>query len=312
MKILTTILAAAAAFTMVAPAFAEYPEKPVTLVVGFRAGGGSDTAARILAAEMEKTLGQKLIVENKGGAGGAVATEYVRRQEPDGYTIGFAVATTFAFTPLTGNVAYTPEDVDFVATTHGYRTVFASPKDASFDDWAGMIATAKDRGWLNYASIIPLDRAIIQYIGRKEGIEVNIVPTRGGAGARQAVLGGHVDLAFSGSNALPMYEDGALKVVAALNPEGIVEHDSIPTLSKLGYDVAASEAAVFFGPKGMDPAARAKLESALAEAVKSEAFRDFVNNKFRGFETFRDGAATAASIAEDAAAYKNLLAAIKE
>ncbi|WP_305985444.1 tripartite tricarboxylate transporter substrate binding protein [Roseibium sp. MMSF_3544] len=312
MKILRTILAAAAAFTMVAPAYAEYPDKPITLVVGFRAGGGSDTAARILATEMESILGQKLIVENKGGAGGAVATEYVRRQKPDGYTIGFAVATTFAFTPLTGNVAYTADDVDFVATTHGYRTVFASPKDATFDDWAGMIATAKDRGWLNYASIIPLDRAIIKYIGNKEGIEVNIVPTRGGAGARQAVLGGHVDLAFSGSNALPMYEDGALKVVAALNPEGIAEHTSIPTLSNLGYDVAASEAAVFFGPKDMDPEARAKLESALEEAVKSEAFRDFVNNKFRGFETFQDGAATAASIAEDAVAYQELLAAIKE
>ena len=221
------------------------------------------------------------------------------------------MATTFAFTPLTGNVAYTPEDVDFVATTHGYRAVYAAPKDAPYDDWAGMIATAKDRGWLNYASIIPLDRAIIQYIGRKEEIAVNIVPTRGGAGARQAVLGGHVDIGFSGSNALPMHEDGALKVVAALNPDGIVEHPDLPKLADL-YGVAANEAAVFFGPKSMDADARAKLEAALAEAVKSEAFVDFVNNKFRGFETFLDGDATAASIAADAEAYKDLMAAIAE
>ncbi|MDO6485949.1 tripartite tricarboxylate transporter substrate binding protein [Shimia thalassica] len=311
MNILKTMIAATAAAVMAAPAYADYPEKPVTLVVGFRAGGGSDTAARILATEMEVALGQKVIVENKGGAGGAVATEYVRHQSTDGYSIGFAVATTFAFTPLTGNVAYTPEDVDFVATTHGYRTVYAAPKDAPYDDWAGMIATAKDRGWLNYASIIPLDRAIIQYIGRKEEVAVNIVPTRGGAGARQAVLGGHVDIGFSGSNALPMHEDGALKVIAALNPDGISEHPDIPALSDL-YGVAANEAAVFFGPKGMDADARAKLEAALAEAVKSEAFIDFVNNKFRGFETFLDGDATAASIAADAEAYKRLLAAIAE
>lgn len=311
MKILKTMVAAAAAVVMAIPAFAEYPEKPVTLVVGFRAGGGSDTAARILASEIEAILGQKVIVENKGGAGGAVATEYVRQQSTDGYTIGFAVATTFAFTPLTGNVAYSAEDVDYIATTHGYRTVYAAPKDAPFDDWAGMISTAKERGWLNYASIIPLDRAIIQYIGRKEDIAVNIVPTRGGAGARQAVLGGHVDIGFSGSNALPMHEDGALKVVAALNPEGIAEHPSIPALTDL-YGVAASEAAVFFGPKDMDAGARAKLEAALGEAVKSEAFVDFVNNKFRGFETFLGGEATAASIAKDADAYKGLLAAIAE
>ena len=312
MNILKSFVAAATVLVMAAPAVAEYPEKPINLIVGFRAGGGSDTAARILATEMEAALGQKIVVENKGGAGGAVATEFVRQQGADGYTIGFAVATTFAFTPLTGNVAYTPDDVDFIATTHGYRTVFVSPKDAPFDDWAGMLATAKERGWLNYASIIPLDRAIIQYVGRQEEIEVNIVPTRGGAGARQAVLGGHVDMAFSGSNALPMFEDGALKIVAALNPDGIAEHETIPTLSTLGYDVFANDAAVFFGPKDMDADARAKLEGALAEAVKSEAFVDFVNNKFRGAELFLNGDETRVSIASDAAAYEELLAAIAE
>ena len=312
MRFFKIIAAVFLAMIAALPAFAEYPEKPITLVVGFRAGGGSDTAARILATEMEAKLGQKIIVENRGGAGGAVATQYIRQQPADGYTIGFAVATTFAFTPLTGRVDFTPADVDFIATSHGYRTVFVAPKDAGYNDFAGMLETAKERGWLNYASIIPLDRAIIQFIGRKEEIAVNIVPTRGGAGARQAVLGGHVDLAFSGSNAIPMFEDGALKIMAALNPEGIAEHDAIPTLSKLGYDVAANEAAVFFGPKDMDADARAKLEGALAAAVQSEAFKDFVNNKFRGFETFKTGAETLASIEEDVESYKALLEAIKE
>lgn len=179
-----TLALAAATMAFAAPAWADFPEKPVNLVVGFRSGGGSDTAARILATEMEATLGQKIIVENRGGAGGAVATEYVRAQDPDGYTIGFAVATTFSFTPLTGSVAYTPDDVTFIATTHGYRTVMAAPADAPFDDWAGMLETAKERGWINYASIIPLDRAIMQYVGKKEDIAINIVPTRGGSGAR--------------------------------------------------------------------------------------------------------------------------------
>ena len=312
MKLLKTLTCTVAALAFAAPAWAEFPEKPINLVVGFRAGGGSDTAARILATEMESALGQKIIVENRGGAGGAVATEYVRAQDPDGYTIGFAVATTFSFTPLTGSVGYTPDDVSFIATTHGYRTVLAAPPNAPFDDWAGMLETAKERGWINYASIIPLDRAIMQYVGKKEEIAVNIVPTRGGAGARQAVLGGHVDLGFSGSNALPMMEDGALKVVAALNPEGIKEHANIPTLDALGYGVSAVEAAVFFGPADMDADAQAALENALAAAVRSEEFKDFVNNKFRGFETFKTGAETAEGIATDAVAYQELLKVISE
>jgi putative tricarboxylic transport membrane protein len=134
MNILKTMLAASAAVVMAFPAYAEYPEKPVTLFLGFRTGDGSDTAARILATEMEAALGQKVIVENKGGAGGTVATEYVWQQSTDGYSIGFAVATTFAFTPLTGKVANTPEDVDIVATTHGYRAVYAAPKATTYDD----------------------------------------------------------------------------------------------------------------------------------------------------------------------------------
>lgn len=312
MRLKLTLTASAIALTAGVPAFADYPEKPINLVVGFSAGGGSDTAARILAGEMEGILGQKIIVENRDGAGGAVATEYVRQQPGDGYVFGFAVATTYSFTPLTGSVGYTPDDVTFIATSHGYRTVLAAPPDAPFDDWPGMLAEAKERGWINYASIIPLDRAIMQYIGKQEEIAVNIVPTRGGAGARQAILGGHVDLGFSGSNALPMMEEGALKVVAALNPEGISEHPGIPTLQSLGYDVFVNESAVFFGPKDMDPEAVTALESALEQAVQAEAFKDFVNNNFRGFEVFRTGEETAAGITEDTEAYRALLETLKE
>ena len=312
MKLLKSIVATAAALTIGAPAFAEYPEKPINFIVGFRAGGGSDAAARILAEELEAQLGQKVIVENKGGAGGAVAAQFIMGQEPDGYTIGFAVNTTFSYTPLTGSVPYGIDDLDYIATTHGYRVVYTAPKDAPFDDWAGMIDTAKDRGWINYASIIPLDRAVIQYVGKKEEIAVNIVPTRGGSEARQAVLGGHVDLGFSGSNALPLYEDGAMKIIASMNPGGISEHPNIPTLESLGYDVFMNDAAVFFGPKGMDEDTRSRLEAALAEAVKSEAFLDFVNNKFRGVERFLTGAETKAALEADAAVYAEMNKVIAE
>ena len=306
MKFLKHIVAATAAVAFAAPAFADYPEKPINFVVGFRAGGGSDAAARILAAELEAQLGQKVIVENKGVAGGAVAAQYIMGQKPDGYTIGFAVNTTFSYTPLTGSVSYGIDDLDYIATTHGYRVVYTAPKDAPFDDWAGMIATAKDRGWINYASIIPLDRAVMQYIGKKEEIAINIVPTRGGSAARQAVLGGHVDLGFSGSNALPMYEEGALKIIASMNPGGIAENPEIPTLESLGYDAIMNDAAVFFGPKGMDEDARATLEAALAAAVKSEAFLDFVNNKFRGVERYLTGYETKAALEADAAVYTEM------
>ncbi|MEL7099015.1 MAG: hypothetical protein AAGM84_09325 [Pseudomonadota bacterium] len=97
-----------------------------------------------------------------------------------------------------------------------------------------------------------------------------------------------------------------MKIVASMNPGGIAEHPQIPTLESLGYDVFMNDAAIFFGPKGMDETARATLEAALAEAVKSEAFVDFVTNKFRGTEGFVAGADAKARLEADAAVYSEM------
>ncbi|MCZ2722652.1 tripartite tricarboxylate transporter substrate binding protein [Marinomonas sp. 15G1-11] len=297
---------------MTAPALAEFPEKPITMVVGFKAGGGSDTAARLMASELEKSLGQKIIVTNRGGAGGGVAAAYIRQQPKDGYTIGFAVATTFAFDPLLGNVAHGLNDFSYIAAPHGYRSVFVSPIDAPYKDFKGMISYAKERGWLNYASIIPLDRMIMNYIGKQEGLKVNIVPTRGGAGARQAVLGGHVDVSFSGSNALPMHEQGAVRIVASALPTGMPDYPDIPSLKSLGYDIYSRNYAVFFGPKDIDEQARKKLEMAMARAVRSPVYSDYVRNKFRGREIFLSGGELKAELEMQAKDFRHLLKATEE
>lgn len=305
------LIAAALMLGVATPVLAEFPEKPVTIVVGFRAGGGSDTAARLLAAEMEDALGQKVVVENRGGAGGGVAAAYVRQQPADGYTIGFAVATTFAFDPLLGAFDHGVEDFDYIAAVAGYRSVFTAPADAPFDGWEGMLETARERGWLNYASIIPLDRKIMEYVGRQENIPINVVPTRGGAGARQAVMGGHVDLGFSGSNAIPMHQDGALQVMASAIPEGIEELPDVPSLKDLGYDAYSSNYMVFFGPEGMDEDVRATLQDALAEAAETEAFDDFVRNKFRGRDVFLTGLEIEQELEAQSADFQSLLEALE-
>lgn len=312
MNLLKTALSAALALGIASPALAEFPEKPINVVVGFRAGGGSDTAARIVAAELEKALGQEVIVENRGGAGGGVAAAWLKEQPADGYTIGFAVATTFAFDPLLGSVQHGIGDFSYLAGVAGYRSVFTAPVDAPFEDFQGMLAHAKERGWLNYASIIPLDRKIMEFIGKKEELAVNVVPTRGGAGARQAVLGGHVDLGFSGSNAIPMHTDGALRILAAGVPDGLTELPDVPSLKDLGYDVYTSNYMVFFGPPNMDEEVRAKLEEALLTAAKSEAFVEFVTEKFRGREVGMAGPELQAELERQSGDYEVLLKTLEE
>ncbi|WP_259782101.1 tripartite tricarboxylate transporter substrate binding protein [Aestuariispira ectoiniformans] len=312
MRTLMIICALITALPAIAHATGSFPDRPVTIFVGFRAGGGSDAAARILAADLEKTLGQTVIVQNVPGAGGGVAAARIKSLPADGYTIGFAVATTFSFDPMLGQVSFDIDDFTQIAATHGSRSVFVSPPNAEFKDFKGMIALAKKRGWLNYASILPLDRMLMEYIGKKEGLAINIVPTKGGAGARQAVLGGYVDLAYSGSNAIPMHEEGALKVMATSFPDGIKELPEVPSLIDLGYGVYSENYSVFFGPANMDPEVRKVWTEALRKASSTPKYVDFVRNSFRGSEVFLDGDQLDAAIRKQRTDFTALKKAVEE
>lgn len=260
-------------------AMAAYPEKPITMIVGFRAGGGLDVFARLLAQRLERELGKTVVVDSKPGAGGGVAATHVKGAAPDGYTLGFAVATTFAFDPLGGKLQYDIPDFDYIAGTHAYRDIFIASADSPLQSWAQMLAVAKKRGRLNYASVIPLDRMIMEYIGRQEGLQINIVPTKGGEGARQAVLGGHVDLAYSGANGLALATEGKLRVLAVAGTERVAEAPDAPTLKELGYDVMSANHSVLFGPKGLPAPVASRLADVLRKITADPEIDKFIRDR---------------------------------
>ncbi len=179
----------------------DYPNRPITLVVPYAAGGGNDAMARIVADKMSKTLGQQIVIENRGGAGGTIATRAVARAAPDGYTLVLGGTGTLAVNPtLYANVGYDPRKdfapVGLIATSALVILVHPSVEAHSI---AELIALAKSApGKLNYASAGPGSGIHLgtELFASMAGIKLTHIAYRGSAPALNDLLGGHVQNLF--------------------------------------------------------------------------------------------------------------------
>jgi tripartite-type tricarboxylate transporter receptor subunit TctC len=262
-----------------APAWAEYPDRPVKILVGFKAGGSVDTMARMLAQKTGDILGQPVVVVNKPGGGGAIAAKEVIHAKPDGYTLCFNVVLTFAAWPYMTKVDYTEDDFTYIGAVGKFQEAFVSLPDKPWKDWKGLIAYAKQKGPLNVAVMTPYDKEVLKYIGKKEGVEFNLVPTKGGADIMTQVLGNHVDFGFSGGIHGQYVKAGKMIVLAGHGNEHLVATPDVPTLKELGYPIALENYNVVVGPKGLSDEIVQKLAGAFDQAVQSADYQDLMKNK---------------------------------
>jgi len=222
-----------------APA-AAYPDRPITLVVPYAAGGPVDTIARILAARMSEILGQQMVIENQGGAGGMTGTARVAKAAPDGYTVLLSGSAVLAQNPNFHKKApYDPvADFDHVALFSDSARVLIARKDFPPNDFAAFIAYTKaNHDKLQYGSpgagsgghtcAILLDRAM--------GVKITHVPYRGAGPAMQDLLGGRLDYMLEQiSTATPQIKGGAVKAYATLGVDRGPGLENIPTADELG------------------------------------------------------------------------------
>ena len=305
--------AAFVAITMTSTAaLAEFPEKPIKLVVGFRAGGGTDALATALSKEMEAVLGQPVVKEIRAGAGGGKAAASVKTAKPDGYTLVMAVTPTFAFNPAFAptKTPYTRDDFDYIESLAKAQEGIYTKADAPYKTWAEMIDYAKKGNAINYAAVTPFDRLLTKYISKKEGITMKAVPTKGGSGAMKNVLGGHTELGFSGGNHIKHLGQGTITLLASLRGERLTASPDVPTMVELGYPLVFEAHFLIAGPKGMPADVRAKLGNAIREASKGQAVREVLKKlPFEEEQLGADGLTTA--IGEAAARYEDVVAANK-
>jgi tripartite-type tricarboxylate transporter receptor subunit TctC len=252
-----TMLATAA--LLAAPSIAranQYPNRPVTMLLGLAPGGSGDATMRFVAREASKELGVPVVVENRPGGAQTIATARAARSAPDGYTLVQTTNTPLGTVPHFQSVPYDVEkDFTFVAQ---YSTILHPNyvlSNSRWQNWAELVTWAKaNPGELRWAAATPLsgahlcNAAAFQHLG----IDAIFVPFNGGAEAVTALLGGHIDLAVS-SDYAPLLADGRVRLLSEIGATRAPGMEAIPAFGELGYPLDMRIGFGIAGPAGLPP-----------------------------------------------------------
>jgi tripartite-type tricarboxylate transporter receptor subunit TctC len=257
----------------------QWPQRPVTLVVPYAAGGNTDTMARVVADRLGKALGQAVIVENRGGAGGMIAAQYVARAKPDGYTLFFGTVTQISTASYTNKIRFDPlTDFVPVANVGGNPYVIAARKDAPFHSLAELIQYAKAHPGklaVGHAGVGGLTHLSAVLFMRRAGIQGTLIPYKGAAPALTDVLGGQIDF-YSGnlSEVLPYAKGDSLQLLAVSSDKRVPQLPDVPTISETfpDYDVGTWNG--ILAPAGTPETV---IDLLAAEMTKIHADKSFQN-----------------------------------
>jgi len=221
-----------------------FPDKPISLVVGFGAGGAFDTVMRTIAEEMSKNIGQRVNVDNRAGAGGAIATQYVISAKPDGYTL-LAAGLQLATGPHLNKVAYNPQaDLTMIGQLGTVPVLLLVKADSPIKSAADVVALAKTRGNtvnIGTGGIGTTGHFGTLMLGNALKIDATHVPFKGGAPALQALAGGDVDLVFDQQSGVMqgLIQGGKIRVVAVMQDKRVGALPEVKTAAEFGLKLEA-------------------------------------------------------------------------
>jgi len=256
---------------------ADFPAKPITLIVPWVAGGSTDSCMRVLAENSAKFLGQPVIVENKPGGGGTVGpATMVATSKPDGYTLSQIPLGVFRL-PHTMKTTWDPlKDFTYIIQLTGYTYGIVVKKDAPWKDLKELLAFAKaNPGKVTYATpgVGVMQHVTMEKLAKKEGIKWIHVPCKGGIEVITATMGGHVMVGAETSGWAPQVESGDLRLLAVWTEGRAKKWPDVPTLKELGYGIVASSPFGIAGPKGMDPKVIKTLHDGFKKAMDEPSFK---------------------------------------
>lgn len=258
------------------PTYAAYPERPITILVGFVPGGSMDLSTRALAKSAEKILGQSVIIENKPGGTGTVALASLLSQKPDGYILCGTPSSVLIrvsqqqqvpfkpFTSFKPIIGFTEPQLGIVVKSDApWKTL----KDLAAD-------AAKHPGKFKYATtgVGSTTHAAVEEIAAKDRLQMIHIPYKGSMEALTALMGGHVEFASLTSELVPAVKAGQAKLLAVISEKRSPKYPDVPTMKELGYDFANDAVFAIVAPSDIDPAIAKKLEDAFAQAAKSKDY----------------------------------------
>jgi len=300
-----TVIALAAAMTLGTNASfaqdpaADFPNRPLRLVVPFGAGGGSDTLARTLAGNSSPYLGQPISIDMQPGASGVIGTtEFVRSAKPDGYTMiitGTGATTTI---PHSQKLTYDPlEDFEFVIGVVGLTEVLAVRDDfpaKTAEEFIEYIKANPGKVSLGHSGTGGEDWALIRLLANATGTEITDVPFDGGGPASTAAAGGHIDGVITSHVAVtPFVESGDLRILAVVATQPSAALPDVPTMPSLGYkDVVLDSRLGIAVPKGTPKEIVQKLHDAFKQTMEDESFLSFakrlnMNLQYIGLDDYK-------------------------
>ncbi|WP_160382486.1 tripartite tricarboxylate transporter substrate binding protein [Pseudooceanicola pacificus] len=272
------IRATCAVFALVLPGAvqaADFPAKPITMIVPYQAGGSIETMGRVFAEEMGGALGTKIILKTQPGAGGKIGTTAASKAAADGYTILFAPDLTVMWPPIAEEVEYSLDSFDPIATVAETQMAIVASKKSGFKTLNDLIAASQGDS-LSYADQNAISRAYINFIAKKEGLDWIAVPTKGGGEMVPFLLGGKVDFAWSGGAHNRYLDD--MVVLLGMTSEPLLASPDVPLMKDV-YGVSMPAGASIWAPAGLPEDVRAALTEAAVTAAKSDAFVDLLVNK---------------------------------
>jgi tripartite-type tricarboxylate transporter receptor subunit TctC len=260
-------------------ASAQYPNKPITILVPFAAGGPTDTVARLLGAHMSKTLGQPIIVENVGGAGGSIGMTRVALAHPDGYFIGLGnMGTQSAAPALYPNLKYDPaKSFAQVGIVNYTPQAVVSKKALPSTNLKDFLAYVKGKGngvSYGHAGVGSISHVAGLVFNAKFGLTPNLIPYRGTGPVLQDMVAGKIDYTVDQSlNVIPQIKAGTIKVYAVAAPARLESIPDVPTTKEAGEDFIFSAWNAMVAPKDTPKDIVEKLVGALNKALDDPAIK---------------------------------------
>jgi tripartite-type tricarboxylate transporter receptor subunit TctC len=258
---------------------ANYPNRPIRLIVGFAAGGGNDLFARLVGQKLSENIGQPVIIENKPGAGGRIAVEYVKSQPADGYTIMVAASGQMAIAAaIYPKLSYHPTR-DFLPLTMiaSFPLILAGPADDTIKSVKDLVAYGKanpDKS--NYATSSPAFTITTELFKLKTAMPAVAVPYKSSNEMMLSVAGGNTLFSIAdGPPTMPLVQGGKIRALAVTGSQRSSELPDVPSMAEAGYpEVNIGLWSGLFVPAGTPPAVANKLGTESRRALADPGVRD--------------------------------------
>ncbi len=298
--IMRALLVAAVSAVPAAGWAQSYPTRSIEMIVPFPAGANSDLAARPLADALSKALGQPVVVANKDGAAGVIGTSAVAAAQPDGYTLGFSAMGVVTAQPhLRDGLRYSAASFDYICQVTDVIVVASVSNESphkSFKDLVAYIRANPEKVTYGHPGPGTVPNLLMLQMSTDNDLKLTAVPFRGDALGFNALLGNHIDMLMSADATVTGKN---VRTLAVFGDERLPAMPDVPTTKEMGLGTGFGTPNALFAPKGLPPEVLAKLRSACASAMKSEATLDAMK-KARHNVRYLDGDALAARVGRDA------------